>query len=243
MDALVIQPWDLVWSDVTNYDRAVLHTTVTETFAGLEKQLGPLVEADKPLTRNGQLIPPKPRWALSEGAEYTRVRDPLNERLRALFPNWYGRDVWYVGNETFGGCFCHSLPSALTSGHSAGADWVVTEIESMLTVLRAWAPIIEHAEFAEKSARTKSIASKSVLAMIDVMIDHGFLSESWYRYVDDGVRWLVASTTGRALDEPALRDFCSRNFAFTSWTAPSNANKRSFADAAAELVDFAAPTG
>lgn len=236
MHWLELEPWDLVWSDVTNYNRDALHAAITETFVGLEQVHGPLVDADKPTKKSGQNMPPRPRWKLPNGDENRLIREPLTVRLRAEFPRWYARGGWFVGNETFGGCFCHSLPSALTSGASAGADWVVNEVEQMLTLLREWAPLIERVEFAKNSDDKLELARASVLAMVDAMIDHGWVSESWYRYVDDGVRWMIAAATDMPIDSAAVRDLCSHDFAFTSWTAPDSAQKEKFAEAAALVL-------
>jgi hypothetical protein len=234
-----IDRWDQVWADVQSYDAATVADSVADAFVGLARQHGALVVVEPTRTSaDGRELPPVARWAGGSGERtYADVSSVLSAKLTALFPHWYGRRGWRVGNETFGGCFCHSLPGALSAGPREGAKWVTTELEHMLSALRQWAPHIARVEQCESRAERPMVAHEATLAMIDVMIDSGWLSESWYGFVDDGVRWMLHAATGLSPNERPIADIASHSFSFTSWTGPSDAQKSRFADAVAALLE------
>ncbi len=232
-----IEPWDLVWSDVCRYDRDAARDASRMVFEDLLRVHGPLAVSSKPKTRGGEKLPPVVQWAGKDYQLSNSTREALTNRLRVLLPHWYGRDRWAVGNETFGGCWCHSLPKALTSGAEAGAEWVVTELDPMVSAMREWAAIIERVVTITDRAERVLVVHEATSAIIDVMIDRQWLSESWYSYADDGVQWMLQAATGLELHEPPLRDLRSSSFAFTSWTGPTSAQKTQFADAVAAIVE------
>lgn len=233
-----IERWDLVWSDVQSFDATALEASMSDVFSGLMREHGALVHYEKARkSKSDQSLPSVVRWGGKNGESGSLVRLALTAKLQATFPNWYGRSGWYIGNETFGGCFCHSLPSELAKGSGPGAQWVVGEIRRMLSALEQWAPHIERVEHCPNRAERPVFAHDATLAMIDVMIDSGWLSESWYSFVDDGVKWMLQSATGLPPNQPPISEISSASFAFTSWTGPSSSQKNNFADAVAAVLE------
>lgn len=233
-----LERWDVVWSDVQAFDAKALEAAVSDVFAALEREHGSLIVSEKPRTDGkGQKLPAVVRWGGKQSERSEIARAPLTAKLVSMFPHWYGRGRWYVGNETFGGCFCHGLPIALVSGPGSGAKWVVSEVSAMLSALQQWAPHIDRVEHCENHAERAVLAHDATIAMIDVMIDSNWISESWYGFVDDGVRWMLQAATGLSPNEPPIRNVASASFAFSSWTSPSSSQKNNFADSIAALLE------
>jgi hypothetical protein len=212
---------------------------MTDVFVGLEAKHGALVVSSKPKKRAASepMLPPTISWAGDKGAYGGVVWSTVSERLRELFPHWYDRGGWRVGNETFGGCWCHSLPTALTSGPAAAAAWIDAEVATMLRALRGFAPHIERVEHWSERATRVLAAHEAVGHLVNVMVENDWLSESWYRFADDGVRWMLNAATVLPLSDPRIRDLASSSYAFTSWTGPSAAQQGGFADAVADVFE------
>ena len=232
MDDSKIERWDAVWADVETYDAGTTLARLTDALEGLRAQQGPLVEPAPRSKATADSVPKQWTWSGKNQDKQQIVAAVITDVLLAALPHVYGRRQWRVGNETFGGCFCHSLPEAISRGPEAGARWIVDELEQMLTALRAWGPIIERVDASPEKVRA---ATQGATEIVDVMIDHGWLSESWYGFASDGVRWMVQACTGLALDAAPLRDLHAGQFKFSSWTAPTGTQKRAYSEAAAAL--------
>lgn len=232
MDDRDIERWDAVWADVETYDASTTLTKLTDALDGLTAQQGPLVVPAPRSKDTSASFPKQWTWEGKHQGKQQVVSAVVSDVLCSALPHVYGRRQWRVGNETFGGCFCHAFPEALSRGSAAGAQWVAGELELMLSALRAWGPIIEQVDGATDKARA---AREGATAIVDVMIDHGWISESWYGLASDGVRWMVQACTGLALDAPPLRDLHAGHFKFSSWTAPTPPQKRAYSDAVAAI--------
>ncbi|MDP3274575.1 MAG: hypothetical protein Q8Q09_05225 [Deltaproteobacteria bacterium] len=212
--------WDLVAVDAQAFNREACLDTLTDVLTALLRQYpGCLVKSTEAAKESV-------RWA-SSAKYHESFRPPIEASLRAMLPHWYGREGWAVGNETFGGCICCSLPLALSKGPREGALWIVDELESMIAILRQWVTIIEvvectaHADPELTALAQGEAAQRAVQAMIDTMVEGGHLSESWYGYIDDGVRWLFSTLTDRSPNDDAFESLASNGYAFSSWTTPA----------------------
>lgn len=231
-----LEPWDLVWGDVEGYDRAVVLASMSDLFRGLERAHGPLVTVPAAKKKPRENDPPPKVTFAGDFAAQQRIHDSLRERLVAIFPHWYGRQGWRVGNETFGGCTCCSFPRAIGGGPDEAAKWVATELELMRAAVCGFAPIVRRVAAWEDPATRPGAVQNAVGDVVDVMIDNGWTSESWYQFADDGVRWLLSVATELPPSAPVLCELGSYNFAFTSWTGPSATDKARFAEHVAALA-------
>lgn len=243
MTSLPLASWDLAWADVQNYDREGTLASVSDLLRGLTKKHGPLAALPDPGkaasigARTSAPAPTRVQWSGVQGAMGAHVSAELTERLRAALPNWYGRGSWAVGNETFGSCWCCAFPKEISKGPEEGARWVAGELETMFDAVRAWAPHISAVdEWPVPSTRSVRLY-ESAGALVDTMVENGWLSEGWYHFVDDGVRWLLNAATGVPTTDPALVSIESCAYAFSSWTAPAAPHRAAFSEGMAALLE------
>lgn len=235
-----ISKWDDVCTDIERFDYERIKQLSVECVGEVEKKFGPLTMRTPVKGAKNDVA--TFRWKESKNKNPRgEFMDALENRLITELPYFYGREGWAIGNETFGGCACCSLPNAI--GTALVGNWVADELKTMIQCVALWKPIIEKTDTAlsEHFARTQkfdeALFESTVLAMIDVMADYGWLSESWYHFLDNGVAWLLNSLTGIAPDDERLTNLSSSAFSFSSWTAPAKEKQRAFATSTATLAE------
>ena len=229
--------WDEVCAEIERFDQERVAQVAANCILELSRRKLPLTKAQKKDSSKDKktLI----RWR--SGEDRNAVTVALEAQLFAEMPAFYARRGWSVGNETFGGCLCCAFPTAIGSG--TGGQWVVDEMKPMVQCINLWKPIIEQADkhlsehFVSYEQFDAPVFENAVLAMIEVMTNYGWLSESWYHFADDGVRWLINALTGVDPADPRLADIESGKFSFSSWTAPALDAQAPFATAMGTLAE------
>lgn len=134
----------------------------------------------------------KGRLALPDQAVYQRRLDVI---LRRELGAWYGHGRWRVGNESFGGCFCHGFlreyaAEPRAAGVRRAARWISDELDAMARCLgslrTAFALSDGGADPAERAVRL----SLAIDHVIDVVHDATGAAGEWHPFVCDGVAWL-----------------------------------------------------
>lgn len=165
------------------------------------------------------------REALQRAVAETLARDPSDEALwaatRAVVGPWFGMQCWWIGNESFGGCWCHSPMVALRRGgrgRAAARDWVVQEVVLLVDAVRALGPLFEALREEPDTARA---IVRGFDGLVDEMAERTQCNESWYRFVVACVPWLfdaLGVPRGAELDRLLERTTAC---VFSSWTRPS----------------------
>lgn len=163
--------------------------------------------------------------ALRRAVEETLARDPSDEALwaatRAVVGPWFGMECWWIGNESFGGCWCHSPMATLRKsgrGRAAARDWVVQEVVLLVDAVRALGPLFEALREEPDTARA---IVRGFDGLVDEMAERTQCNESWYRFVVACVPWLfdaLGVPRGAELDRLLARTTAC---VFSSWTRPS----------------------
>ncbi len=178
VDERIRPPWRDVATSLDRYDRGALHHAVREWI-------------DEFLPRN---VPRrKGRAELRDLAVYQRRLDLVVSRAAGV---WYGCRGWRVGNESFGGCFCHSFLSEYTAaprgeGVLRATEWVVAEVDVMVRCLRDFD--LAYRLFgmpADPGDRAAALAA-AVDRVFEAVASATACNAAWHRYVVDGVAWLL----------------------------------------------------
>jgi hypothetical protein len=132
------------------------------------------------------------RLSLPQQGLYQRRLDVI---LRRELGAWYGHGGWRVGNESFGGCFCHGFVRELSTtprpdGVRRAARWVVDELDAMARCLRALAMAFTLFDGGDDPAERAVHLSLAIDHVIDTVHDATASTGPWHRYVVDGVAWL-----------------------------------------------------
>jgi hypothetical protein len=143
-----------------------------------------------------EFLPPverqRGRVSLPQQGLYQRRLDVI---LRRELGAWYGHGGWRVGNESFGGCFCHGFVRELSTtprpeGVRRAARWVVDELDAMARCLRSLAMAFTLFDGGDDPAERAVHLSLAIDHVIDTV--HGATASTgrWHLYVIDGVAWL-----------------------------------------------------
>lgn len=178
--------------------------------------------------------------------------DALHAALREALGCWYdGSYAWRVGNESFGGCLCHSPVRRLAgavdgqpqSTPEEALEWVVLEVRALRDALRSFEALFATVPRGLEGEAQRRSLEAATNALIDDLVERTGCSESWYRYVGDGLRWLGDHLGApRSALEPSLDGALST--LFTSWSAPSVPKRNAAVETlVASLGADAAPLG
>ncbi len=166
--------------------------------------------------------------------------EALWEATRACVGPWFGLRGWWIGNESFGSCWCHS-PLARRGRQkkppsAAAVDWVVREVTLIVDAVRALEPLF--ARFRDQDL--DHAVAGGLNALIDEMAERTHCNESWYRYVTESVPWLfdaLGVRRGKALEALLAR---MTSCVFSSWVRPAPDAARAMA---LELAAYASTRG
>lgn len=169
----------------------------------------------------------------------------LDARIGAAVGAWYGGNgAWRAGNESFGGCWCHSPVARLTAAPQAertaamreeAVAWLVGEVRLLVEALRGFASIYDALDRGAQGAARERVVEAAIDALIDLVAQRTQCSESWYRFVADGVTWLcdaLGAPRGGVVD--TLRQ--TIRTVFSSWTAPAPAARRAATQSLAACI-------
>lgn len=145
----------------------------------------------------------KGRYELPDLELYQRRIDLLLSREVGA---WYGHRAWRAGNESFGGCFCHSFVHELASearpeGVRRAAAWVTTEVGALARCLREFGQIYAQFPRGGDPGERAVALSFAIDQVFQVVIDATSCVGVWQPYVADGVAWLFDQ---RGFEVPAV---------------------------------------
>ncbi len=180
--------WRDIEAALPRYDAAVLHDRVHAWI-------------DEFMPRN---VPRrKGRSELRDMAVYQRRIDLVIGR--ELAP-WYGFRGWRIGNESFGGCFCHSfLTEYAVEPHREAVNrataWVLAEVDVMARCLRNFGQVYGQFGLPDDPG-DRAIAFASTLdQLFDVVSEATACNAAWHRYLVDGIGWLLDA---RGIETPPV---------------------------------------
>jgi hypothetical protein len=141
-----------------------------------------------PAVRRGE----KGRLWLPDQDLYQRRLDVI---LRRELGAWYGHGRWRVGNESFGGCFCHGFlreyaTGARVDGVRRAARWVSDELDAMARCLGALGQAFTLFDGGGDPAERAVRLSLAIEHVIDAVHDGTAGAGAWDAYVCDAVAWL-----------------------------------------------------
>ena len=165
--------------------------------------------------------------------------DALWEATRAQVGPWFGVHGWWIGNESFGSCWCHSPLASRNKrkgAQTAAVAWVVHEVTLLVDFVRAlddlFAGVRDH--------DTARAVARGFDALVDEVATRTQCNESWYRYVVACIPWLfdaLGIRRGRQLQALLER---TMGCVFSSWVRPSPDAARAMAR---ELATYAESQG
>lgn len=163
------------------------------------------------------------------------VAGPLREVLTRRLGDWYARGP-QVGDESVTGwCWCHcALRGWDPARRDASLDAVVDGLLLEAQACRSWRVALLDAidttdpwELDDQAGLTAAI-----LVVVEALLGLG-IHDAWYPNLVPAVRWL-AEARGQAVDDALeARLEALTGTRFTSWTTPSVADRRAFAEQAA----------
>lgn len=181
-------PWRDVTASLDRYDERAARAAVTEWI-------------DEFMPRHIPRV--KGRAVLRDAGTWHRRLDHV--LARAVGP-WYGVGAWRVGNESFGGCFCHSFVSEYVTeprreGVRRGAAWVLSEVDAMRACLREFGLVFAQFDDPRDPGDRAAAMSATLGQLFDTVAERTSCNSAWHRYVVDGVAWLLDA---RSIESPPV---------------------------------------